>query len=137
MFLPHYQRLFKRLITEDIGADLNQGFDTFTAKKGVLLFQLVQLYLRMNYWNGDFYVELKYFPDFRVLCIWRMIVRQLYDSFLFLFPFPFFYRFGLSRFWWSSCLHQRQEYSTSKYSFCGENKLLIKVSYCYSSHVGY
>ncbi|KAL6178473.1 hypothetical protein ACLB2K_049991 [Fragaria x ananassa] len=26
-------RLFKRLITEDIGADLNQGFDTFTAKK--------------------------------------------------------------------------------------------------------
>lgn len=49
LFLPHYQRLFKRLITEDIGADLNQGFDTFTAKKGVLLFQLVQLYLRMNY----------------------------------------------------------------------------------------
>ncbi|GAB2270289.1 NAD-capped RNA hydrolase dxo1 [Dionaea muscipula] len=26
-------RLFKRLISEDIGADLNQGFDTFTEKK--------------------------------------------------------------------------------------------------------
>ncbi|GER35457.1 glycine-rich family protein [Striga asiatica] len=26
-------RLFKRLITEDIGADLNEGFDTFIAKK--------------------------------------------------------------------------------------------------------
>ncbi|KAK6783017.1 hypothetical protein RDI58_020813 [Solanum bulbocastanum] len=26
-------RLFKRLITEDVGADLNQGFDTFTEKK--------------------------------------------------------------------------------------------------------
>ncbi|KAL5551282.1 hypothetical protein UlMin_001458 [Ulmus minor] len=26
-------RLFKRLITEDIGADLNEGFDTFTEKK--------------------------------------------------------------------------------------------------------
>ncbi|GMI95629.1 hypothetical protein HRI_003232200 [Hibiscus trionum] len=26
-------RLFKRLITEEIGADLNQGFDTFTVKK--------------------------------------------------------------------------------------------------------
>ncbi|KVI06217.1 RAI1-like protein [Cynara cardunculus var. scolymus] len=27
------ERLFKRLITEDIGADLNQGFDTFIEKK--------------------------------------------------------------------------------------------------------
>ncbi|GMN30875.1 hypothetical protein TIFTF001_003007 [Ficus carica] len=27
-------RLFKRLITEDVGADLNQGFDTFIEKKG-------------------------------------------------------------------------------------------------------
>ncbi|PHU28591.1 Decapping nuclease DXO -like protein, chloroplastic [Capsicum chinense] len=27
------QRLFKRLITEDVGADLNEGFDTFTEKK--------------------------------------------------------------------------------------------------------
>ncbi|KAF3669635.1 Decapping nuclease DXO -like protein, chloroplastic [Capsicum baccatum] len=26
-------RLFKRLITEDVGADLNEGFDTFTEKK--------------------------------------------------------------------------------------------------------
>lgn len=31
--LPH-QRLFKRLITEDVGADLNEGYDTFIEKKG-------------------------------------------------------------------------------------------------------
>ncbi|CAN4127729.1 unnamed protein product [Withania somnifera] len=30
-------RLFKRLITEDVGADLNEGFDTFTEKKGMNL----------------------------------------------------------------------------------------------------
>lgn len=35
-FYSHCQRLFKRLITEDIGADLNQGFDTFIDKKGML-----------------------------------------------------------------------------------------------------
>lgn len=34
-FPLYYQRLFKRLITEDVGADLNQGFDTFTEKKGI------------------------------------------------------------------------------------------------------
>ncbi|MCE3216225.1 hypothetical protein HAX54_005584, partial [Datura stramonium] len=30
-------RLFKRLITEDVGTDLNEGFDTFTEKKGMNL----------------------------------------------------------------------------------------------------
>lgn len=35
--LLYYQRLFKRLITEDVGADLNEGFDTFVEKKGIFL----------------------------------------------------------------------------------------------------
>lgn len=35
-----HQRLFKRLITEDIGADLNDGFDTFIEKKGKILVYL-------------------------------------------------------------------------------------------------
>lgn len=35
-FTLSYQRLFKRLITEDVGADLNEGYDTFIEKKGAL-----------------------------------------------------------------------------------------------------
>lgn len=45
-----FQRLFKRLITEDVGADLNQGFDTFIEKKGTNYFwRMPQTFRLMRY----------------------------------------------------------------------------------------
>ena len=33
---------FEELVSEDVGADLNEGFDTFIEKKGMLVSQILQ-----------------------------------------------------------------------------------------------
>ncbi|GKU95655.1 hypothetical protein SLEP1_g8986 [Rubroshorea leprosula] len=38
VFVPHYWKFFKWLATEDVGADLNEGFDTFIDEKGNFVF---------------------------------------------------------------------------------------------------